>query len=62
MKNEAVSGPNTERKSSIWWSRIISALLGITVTVVGALIVQRLQTREPTHVLLCGNGPVQWAE
>lgn len=47
MTNEPEVGPKPERKSSVWWSRIVSALLGITVTVAGALIVQRLETREP---------------
>jgi hypothetical protein len=45
--NEPEVGSNPEKKSSVWWSRIVSALLGITVTVAGALIVQRLETREP---------------
>lgn len=34
-------------KESVWPSRIISALLGIAVTVVAALIVQYLTTRDP---------------
>jgi hypothetical protein len=33
--------------ASAWWPRIISALLGIAVTVVGSLILQKLQSREP---------------
>jgi hypothetical protein len=33
--------------SSIWPSRLLSALLGVAVTVVAALIVQKLQSREP---------------
>ena len=33
--------------SSVWLSRLLSALLGVAVTVVAALIVQKLQSREP---------------
>jgi hypothetical protein len=39
-----------EARASVWWPRIVSAVLGIVVTVAGALIVQRLQAREPRLV------------
>jgi hypothetical protein len=35
------------RSASVWWSRTISALLGIAVTVIGSLIIQKVQSREP---------------
>jgi hypothetical protein len=37
----------TEKTSSVWLSRILSALLGIAVTVVGALIIQKLEAHDP---------------
>ncbi len=39
-----------ETRTSVWWPRIVSAVLGIIVTVTGAVIVQRLQAREPRLV------------
>lgn len=41
---DEIAAPQT---ASVWWSRIISALLGIAVTVIGSLVLQKLQSREP---------------
>jgi hypothetical protein len=38
---------DNEQQGSVWWPRLVSALLGIIVTVVGAVVVQKLESREP---------------
>jgi hypothetical protein len=42
-----VDDVSTAPGASVWWPRMISALLGIAVTVIGSLILQRIQSREP---------------
>jgi hypothetical protein len=45
--NKASTEEKPPKRSTSWGSLLLSALLGIIVTVVGALIVGRLQSREP---------------
>jgi hypothetical protein len=47
---ETMNEESTNQRGSVWWQRIVSALLGIAVTVVGALILQKIQSREPRLV------------